>query len=248
MKKDNKFIFGLILGIIAGGLICSGIVYYLMDQKYIINQNVENNKEEEKEDNHETEINDITSISQTQATQKFNKILNKRSFMIFQLNLIDSNFIKIDDMSSSDISVIISSASDGLEYVKVCNTKYEQQLMNIGIIDNYGGQTDCVHREFIDSDSIKDASIKLFGKSFDKLFDSNNVAQGGKYYYYEPGNISVMPIIAGEYQYNISMSTYYIENKVLTIEFTDNVTNKNYKLNFKISGENFYFEIIERLS
>ena len=244
-SKNNKFLLGIIVGILCGGMIFSGITYDLCDNLLKEEPPIQN-----EDNNSDEKDNNVTRIDRNKAQQIFGSIIKPESFtqtIMFQ-KLSSGQVLKIEDMSPEDIArLILITSSHLLKEVPICDTVYEQKFIELGIITDGQGQGTCLDSYVYDSNSIKDASIKLFGKSFDVLFDSNNVAKPQKYYYYAQGNISLIPMLPGAYGGTLSMSTYYIENQVLTIEFIDNLANQLYNINFNVDGNNFYLDSIGKL-
>jgi len=245
-NKNNKLLIGIIIGVLCSGIIFGGVIYSIYNNIENLVQN-EDNKIDENENNNIND-NNIKNISREKAQQIFDSIINKSSFMVIGDYVSKGQTLKVEDMSANFISRLISTTSrDSLKKVNICDAAYKQKLLELGIIIDGDGQLTCDTTDAYDSDSLKNASIKLFGKSIDKLFDSNNAAKIGEYYYYAQGNISVMPVFAGDIIYDVSMSTYYIEENVLTIEVVDNTSNQIDKLSFNIDDDNFYLASIGRL-
>lgn len=212
-------------------------------------ENVNNNQNQDNGENNKEENNTVTSVDFKRVNQLFGRIIIEQP-SIGIVSVFSENPNKkvwtIDELEA-DYLIEIISKSNKLQKAKMCGTEHESYLIKQGIISGKNeGQWTCERDIFYTIDSIKEASKELFGRELNKFItpttDSNSA-----YYYYENGNIGIFRF-AGLTAVQYTIDDYYIKNAVLSIEFSNKNTKDNYKLNFKISGEKFYFESIEKLS
>lgn len=251
MKNNNilTVVLTLIVGISIG--IFGLSVYQTMNSdKNNQEENVNNNQELENSQNGEEQNNTVTSVDFKKVKELFERIIIPdtvaSSFVRMFYDVPNKKIWSVDEMSTTYL-VEIMRESNKLEKVEICDTEFEKELIQKGVISvKYTGQWTCKTGMFYTIDSIKKVSKEIFGKELPQ-FTKITTDINSSYYYYEKANIGIF-FFAGADSNSSTIENYYIKNNVLSIEFNSNVTEENYKLNFKIEGENFYFESIEKLS
>ncbi len=246
MKNNNilTVVLALIVGISIG-------IFGLSIYQNINNINNNNNQEENANNNQNQveENNTVTSVDFETANKLFRRIIIDQP-SIDIVSVFEENQNKkawtVDELDA-DYLVEIISKSTKLQKAEICGTQHETYLIQQGIISvKNEGQWHCERNIFYTIDSIKEASKEVFGKELTQ-FTMPTRDENSAYYYYQNGNIGVFRF-AGVSVANYTVEDYYVKNAVLSIEFSNQNTKDNYKINFKVSGANFYFESIEKLS
>lgn len=238
MKKS--FILTMILTFVVG--ISLGIFGLSFYQSL---NNSDNVKEENKEENKEND--QVTSVSYKEVKELFKEIVNYPPVNVLDAFLENPSktTLTVEEINADFLAYLLQGSSK-LEKPQICGTVHEKNLIDLRIISEIdAGQYDCESDIFYTIDSIKEASKEFFGKELPQ-FTTANPKKYPAYYYYEAGNIGIFKYSGMSYP-DYSITDFYIKNSVLSIEFS-NSKNASYKLNFRVSGQNFYLESIDKLS
>lgn len=153
--------------------------------------------------------------------------------------------LKVTNMDNTQLGALLLADIDEDEYLNICGTQSEEDLKSLGIIGARGvGQYDCSNVIVVSLDEVNEASKDLFGKILEF-----NTAGADNFYYYEKGKIAVFKYTTvGFEDWYFKLDNYYINDNIATIEIksTPSYANYKYKINFEVSGDDYYLYSISK--
>lgn len=220
MSNNKKLVLGLIIGIIVGGLIFSGVTYYLMEQSYNKQPNIENGAQ--KDNNEENKNEEKPSDKEENEITKAEKLLE-----YFGFNEDIACFGKKIYSSSYDEIFKISQAIRNVEQSKVktmkCSNIYsDDKLGSNGAYQlEYGNCFKVKETTVVSYDDVNEVYKKMYGTDVKKQGVRQNSCEWASSPYDYNQDLNSFVQLSGSGCGGICSNHYVLVNKIKSVKYLE---------------------------